>query len=138
MVRVMLAVLFSLLVTACSLTSVVEDVFNGDPVAKKEPVTYTCIGATEYFVSFKPNLEQLQIWPFNVAVVDDGATWTAIYPNGKLVSPQLYRGEQARMVGGVDESGDRWYRIDSPRLVFSHSQLNDVGTGEGMTFFHCK
>ena len=69
MVRVMLAVLFSLLVTACSLTSVVEDVFNGDPVAKKEPVTYTCIGATEYFVSFKPNIEQLQIWPFNVTVV---------------------------------------------------------------------
>lgn len=138
MVRVLFAMLFSLLVAGCSLSTVVEGVFDGDAVAKKAPVTYTCIGATEYFVGFKPNIEQLQIWPFNVTVVDEGATWTATYPNGKLVSPQLYRGTNARLVGGVDEAGDRWYRVDSPRLVFSHSQLNDVGTGEGMTFFHCK
>lgn len=138
MVRVLVALLFSLLVSGCSLSTVAQGVFNGDAVAKKEPVTYTCIGATEYFVGFKPNIEQLQIWPFNVTVVDEGASWTATYPNGKLVSPQLYRGDQPRLVGGVDDTGHRWYRIDSPRLVFSHSQLNDVGTGEGMTFFHCK
>ena len=138
MVRVLVALLFSLLVSGCSLSTVAQGVFNGDPVAKKEPVTYTCIGATEYFVGFKPNIEQLQIWPFNVTVDDEGASWTATYPNGKLVSPQLYRGDQPRLVGGVDDTGHRWYRIDSPRLVFSHSQLNDVGTGEGMTFFHCK
>ena len=138
MVRVLFAILFCLTLSGCSISGIVQDVFDGQPVAKKEPVTYTCIGATEYFVGFKPNIEQLQIWPFNVTVVDEGATWTASYPNGKLQSAQLHYGASPRVVGGVDTVGHRWYRADSPKLVFSHSQLDDLGNGEGMTFFHCK
>lgn len=138
MVRVLFALLFSLLVSGCSLSTVAQGVFSGEPVAKKEPVTYTCIGATETFEGFKPQMEQMQIWPFNVTVVDEGSNWQATFPNGRLESPQLYYGDSARVVGGSDPDGHRWYRIDSPRLMFTHSKLSSSGDGEGVTFFHCK
>ena len=138
MIRALFTVLFCLVVTACTITDIANTMFDGKAVPKKEPVSYTCIGATEYFEGFKPQMEQMQIWPFNVTVVDEGSNWQATFPNGRLESPQLNYGASPRVVGGVDAVGHRWYRADSPKLVFSHSQLDDLGNGEGMTFFHCK
>ena len=138
MIRALFAVLFCLVVTACTITDITNTMFDGKAVPKKEPVSYTCIGATEYFEGFKPQMEQMQIWPFNVTVVDEGSNWQATFPNGRLESPQLYYGDSARVVGGSDPDGHRWYRIDSPRLMFTHSKLSSSGDGEGVTFFHCK
>ncbi|QVW55318.1 hypothetical protein pEaSNUABM29_00278 [Erwinia phage pEa_SNUABM_29] len=133
---------FISLLSGCAMAPDDQGQFSTVPVTNHDMVIYTCTGANESFSDYRPVLNNLQLLPRAVTIMDVGANWVATWEGGKLESPQLYKDMLGKIDGNINtQSGQRFYRINgvlTATPTFSYSDVNPLtGTGKGMTFFRC-
>ncbi|ANZ49246.1 hypothetical protein HUXLEY_164 [Erwinia phage vB_EamM_Huxley] len=138
----MLFVALIMLAAGCAMAPNTTDQFGTIPVAATEFTVYQCSAAKETFVKYQPQLGKLELMPFSVTVVDNGATWHASYPGGDVQTPQLYKDLLGKIDGSVDLfTGTRYYRLHGSQgknATYSYSTVDPTtGNGEGMTFLQC-
>ncbi|QQO90649.1 hypothetical protein pEaSNUABM42_00165 [Erwinia phage pEa_SNUABM_42] len=138
----MLFVALIMLVAGCAMAPNPTGQFGTIPVAATEFTVYQCSAAKETFVKYQPQIGKLELMPFSVTVVDNGATWHASYPSGDVQSPQLFKDLLGKIDGSVDPlTGTRYYRLHGSQgknATYSYSTVDpSTGNGEGMTFFQC-
>lgn len=143
MMKYLVAALLAVLLSGCAMAPNASGQFGTVPVETASTfAVYQCSATKESFSHFQPQLGKLQLLPFAATVVDNGSTWAATFPGGKIESPQLYKDLLGKIDGAVDmTTGIRYYRIrglNAKAPTFSFSTVNPVsGDGEGMTFLQC-
>jgi len=138
MLRFICAFMLTLMLGGCAL-STVNGQFSTVPVPATDFQTYTCTGAQETFVAWKPDLTQVKLYPVAVTVIDNGSNWVATFDGGKVESPQLYKDLLGKIDGNVDLlTGTRYYRLNTTPPTYSYSNVDASGNGTGATFFRCQ
>jgi len=143
MVKYLFAVLASALLAGCAMAPNQAGQFGTVPVETAETfAVYQCSATQETFAHFQPQLGKLQLLPFAATVIDNGSTWVATFPGGKVESPQLYKDLLGKIDGAVDvTTGIRYYRIrgvNAKAPTYSYSSVDGrTGEGTGMTFLQC-
>ncbi|ANZ49525.1 hypothetical protein WELLINGTON_172 [Erwinia phage Wellington] len=138
MLRFIAAFFVAMLLGGCALTTT-NGQFSTAPVAPTDFVTYTCTGAQETFVNWRPDVAQVKLYPVAVTVIDNGSNWVATFPGGKVESPQLYKDLLGKVDGSVDLlQGTRYYRLNTTPPTYSYSTVDMSGNGSGATFFRCQ
>lgn len=109
------------------------------PVEKNSDLkVYSCWGATQEFSKWRPKFSSTELWNDKVVLVDEGHMFTVDYPGAVFESTQLYHTVKNYVdIGFNTTTGERFYRINEPKLSFVSSTLNSEGNGVGMVFFNC-
>lgn len=132
------AVLLSVSLASCAIMPTEGGAFTTKPVEAHEPIKYDCVMALERFEDFKPVVDDLEFKAKNVTVTDYGDKWVADTGEGVVTSPKLYAGLTGRIDGNISLfNGERYYRVNKPKVNFSYSNVNKKGKGVGKTFFNC-
>ncbi|ECF2860915.1 hypothetical protein E2G70_11045 [Salmonella enterica subsp. enterica serovar Agona] len=140
--RILVVVAFVMTLASCAIQPNAEGQFSTVPVDQHDMVIYTCTGASQEFVDFKPVPSSLKLMPLSVLVMDTGANWVASWNEGKIESPQLYKDLLGKVDGNLNVvTGERYYRVNgllSKTPTFAYSSINyKTGEGKGVTFFRC-